>query len=757
MTIPKRNILQLGAATTDYQKLGVGNKARLISQALNAGLPVPAGNVVLEEAWGQLQTANLVKVTGEDVQIADAAQMLDALALPKYKSRVAVRSAFAAEDGDDSALAGYFNTHLHISPDSAQQFAEALADVWQSGTKYEQASEFRRDILVMEMVDAKYAGVAFTEAAYEDDLVNYTQGTAEKLVGGQEAGESVTLPKLRAWERPTPDAAFLRRLQNLLRDVRRLFKQAGSDWDIEWADDGQVCWLLQVRPVTRPPRRNEAFTYANLKEIMPDPPSPFMTSIVTESAVGFFDWYRQFDSTLPTNRRMVETFYERPLFNISLLTDMMRHWGLPTTLVTNSIGGSADREVGFKLGRFLASTIPLLRLGWRQLTAVGDAEQHTRRIQANTAQSADSFTTVVDTFRDLFTAFVTEMFNLTQAMSAPLLILRRSGTLGAHAAQNRTISTEMFTELEALRALVAERPTLKSALAEGNLPDDATFRAAWQGYLAKHGHRGIYESDIARPRYQESPEPLLHSLAVDGASRPSAPNASGGRLPILRWVTKPLWWQLRRVMRARERWRYESMRWYLSTRTQLLVLAQKATQAGQLPSVDMLWLLTAEEVRSLDEGKLFSAEFFTQRQADIDRMSAYDMPDLLYRFDDLDALALGEDDDTEGPLRGISLTGGKVEGRAWVLNEPAVRLPDGFDPATTILVARSVDAGWISTFAQVAGAIVEIGGDLSHGSIILREIGLPAITNVRGVTRNVTTGEELMLYAGRGTAHRMKM
>jgi pyruvate,water dikinase len=50
--------------------------------------------------------------------------------------------------------------------------------------------------------------------------------------------------------------------------------------------------------------------------------------------------------------------------------------------------------------------------------------------------------------------------------------------------------------------------------------------------------------------------------------------------------------------------------------------------------------------------------------------------------------------------------------------------------------------------------VVEIGGDLSHGSIILREIGLPAITNVRGVTRVIQTGDELILRAGVGVVER---
>ena len=70
-------------------------------------------------------------------------------------------------------------------------------------------------------------------------------------------------------------------------------------------------------------------------------------------------------------------------------------------------------------------------------------------------------------------------------------------------------------------------------------------------------------------------------------------------------------------------------------------------------------------------------------------------------------------------------------------------------------MARSVDAGWIPTFTQVAGVVVEIGGDLSHGSIILREIGLPAITNVRDITKVIHSGDTLLLRADSGVVERI--
>ncbi|MFZ1396187.1 MAG: PEP-utilizing enzyme [Candidatus Promineifilaceae bacterium] len=167
---------------------------------------------------------------------------------------------------------------------------------------------------------------------------------------------------------------------------------------------------------------------------------------------------------------------------------------------------------------------------------------------------------------------------------------------------------------------------------------------------------------------------------------------------------------------------------YDALRGQLLALAAAAVRDGRLPSPDALWLLDAADVKALDDGACFTAADIALREQALAAHREIEMPDLIKRIDDW-AAGDTEPDATDGSYRGIGLTDGVVEGQAWVLREPATALPVGFDPTRTILVARSVDAGWIPTFTLVAGVVVEIGGDLSHGSIILREIGLPAVTN----------------------------
>jgi pyruvate,water dikinase len=730
--------------------LGVGNKGALLDRAAQAGLPVPPGIILLDAAWQHLQNKRLVQVMAQNVAVPEPLELLPALKLPHFGRSLAIRSAFSAEDQPGASLAGFFTSKLFIDPNEPVQVARALAEVWASALQRQ--GDFRRDILMMEMVEAVHAGVAFTEREFEDDQVNYTTGTAETLVSGAVAGEALDLPKLDFWQKPRLNKTyppFAIRLQRLLRQIRREF--GVGDWDIEWADDGRCCWLIQIRPITRPIRRNEAFTLANMKEILPELPSPFMTSVIASCAGGLFAYYRRFDAGLPSRRAIIEIFYGRPFFNLSLLTEMMRRWGLPTRLVTGSIGGEADQEYGLNLGRFLRKAPVLLRLGLAQLLSVTSAKYTIHTILARTEQPGQNFTECIETLRWLFTTLVTEMFSLTAAMSGPLLLLRWIGVLAEHNARQRTISTQMFTDLEPLRLLAMQKPAIRSLLQEGQLPDDLEFRQIWAAYLKKHGHRGVYESDIARPRLHEAPEAVLASLAS-----PSPPRRPPPHRTWLGWLTLPLWQQAARTMQAREQLRYTAMLGFDRIRRVLLKLAQLQVDKGHLPNLEALWLLNIEEVRQIDSGWAPPPDFFVKRRQEITGLTEYRLPDLFHRFDDL------ENYDSEANitikanrLRGVSLTTGEVQGQAWVLSEPHIDLPANFTPQQTILVARSVDAGWIPTFARVAGVVVEIGGDLSHGSIILREIGLPAITNVRGVTQQIRTGDRVLLRASIGTVERI--
>ena len=104
--------------------------------------------------------------------------------------------------------------------------------------------------------------------------------------------------------------------------------------------------------------------------------------------------------------------------------------------------------------------------------------------------------------------------------------------------------------------------------------------------------------------------------------------------------------------------------------------------------------------------------------------------------------------DDPNVLRGIGASRGRVEGIARVVMTPAeaARIQPG-----EILVTRATDPGWTPVFSLISGLVLEIGGQLSHGAIVAREYGLPAVINVTGATRRIVDGETITVDGSVGT------
>ena len=745
------------------------NKAALLDRAALLGLPVPVGYIVLETAWQQLQRNLHLSADKQRDKQADTkttpelAQRLADILCPWLAARQAsglwaVRSAFAAEDQAQHSQAGRFRTVLRVAIDDPAQLAEALETVWRSG----ESSAVRRDILLMPMVAAHYAGVAFSEAAYEDDALNVCEGTAEQLVAGNIPGQRLELPRLRAYESRLPWlelSPWQQRLQQLLRDLRQHF--GDHAWDIEWADDGQHCYLLQLRPITRPSRRDEIFTSANHKEILPALPSRFMSSLIASCAEQLFSYYRRFDARLPDTRPFIELFGQRPYINLSLLSDMMRVWGLPTRLVSEAIGGEAGVVAPLYLRRLLRKLPTLWALAWEQSRAASRAQSRAQYFAAcaQEPQAFGAFAPLVERAQQHYVLLVQTMFSLTAASSLPVRLLRQWGMLEHYSREQASISSAMLRDLEPLQQRVAKRPDWQAQLRAQQLPQDPQFQQLWQAYLRQHGHRGIYESDLARPRFHEAPATLLELLCYPPKPRAAAKQQG---LALSHLLSYPLWWQAKRNLNSREYLRYQAMRAFDSLRRALLAQAQQAVLRGQLRQADELWLLNIDEVLRLDQGWQVADSFIAERRAEIAALGQQRPLDVFSRFnwqaDRPRDTPSGTGISSERPryLYGIGLTTGQCRGRAWLLSEPSSQLPADFRPEETILVAPSVDIGWSASFARVAGVVVETGGDLSHGSIILRELGLPAITNVQNLRQHVQFGEWLKLDGERGMLERLE-
>lgn len=716
----------------DRRVLGCAPKAAMLHRAAFAGVAIPDAVVIPDEEFDAWRDAGHV------------------LPLTLTRASLVIRSAFAGEDGPCASGAGAFLSVLRVPGDDPAAIADAATRVRASG----EGVAARRDLMIMRLVDARHAGVAFTEREHEDDLVNVVQGTAEALLAGQVSGQTLDIPRCRRHETPDtllpPWAQRLQRVLQVVRDLSNVNRWGTGDWDVEWADDGETCWVVQLRPVTRPTVRNEWFTLANHREILPPLPSRFMATLIASCAGGLFAWYRRADAALPASRPFIEVFEGRPVINLSLLTDMLRTWGLPTRYVTDAIGGRDVQPVGWRLRRVCTATPALLRMLWAQATAVGATRRARLTILSrDLLESAGQVTPLVRAAQRRYVLLVQSMFALTAAMATPLALLRRTGTLSGHLSRQRTPGSDV---VEALRRdvvpAVKDNPDDIARIAVGEPPASNAGLFEWQQWLERYGHRGPYESDLAQARWREQPAAVLALLRHELAY-PIAPRAEPFR-SVGEWLTLPLWWLARRPLRAREGLRDDAMVAFAMIRELLHDAADRAVERSALRRRDDIWLLSADEAMALDAGVSYDEAFFASREAERRLEAAVTMPTVFRRYDRLRRDRRKTPAAGREVWQGIGLAPGRIAGRAWCAEGPTAAPPAGWTPDQTILLAPAVDAAWALLFRRVAGVVVETGGELSHASIILRELGVPSVTNVRAILGDVQTGDPLWLDAARG-------
>jgi pyruvate,water dikinase len=321
------------------------------------------------------------------------------------------------------------------------------------------------------------------------------------------------------------------------------------------------------------------------------------------------------------------------------------------------------------------------------------------------------------------------------------------------------------------RLALGARPPAEADLAQAleHLQNGLLSR---EEFLARFGHRGPHEMELAQPRWREQPQLLDALLAPRAASAsplaPSVPSSSSPRRDRLAEETlasavgeevfanarlsgplrdrcQHLVEQLRLFLGWREAAKHYLMLGYAVIREHLLELDRRfGLQGGifYLTLADLPRLLAGENLR----GEIAAAR--RRRQA----LLSLEVPPVLFS-DDLEAIGRPVPLPAGAELfQGVPLSAGIAEGAALVLTEPAAAPPNqqGY-----ILVCPSTDPAWVPLFAQAKGLIMETGGVLSHGAIVAREFGLPAVAGLPHITRQIRTGERLRVEGGSGRVVRL--
>ncbi len=619
---------------------------------------------------------------------------------------VIIRSGSPTEDTQATSNAGQL---LSLAVPEPAAFASSLSRVVAVLPQDDQ-DEPLGAVFVQPLVKAEEAGVAFFDGFYWERTT--APGGNEGLTSGLARGEVVRghLARDDPWSR-------------WLTAVHRPFRKESPRIDVEFARDAQGWILLQVRPALFPVVRNETLSLANHKEILGDPPSPWIVSVLADAGREVLSFFAAVDPEVGKwDEAYAVELAERAWMNFSFFFRLMDHWGLPRSLVTQGVGGEvggpADRRLLF--GRFVRKSPHLILLQIRNLAVMARIRREFSRLDGRIAAASG----VPDLHRACVEGLALAIrtnFAINGALSGVVRTRRFLGIRGSA----RVITQEMMEEYGRLTVI----------------SDPSAREPALDAWLARYGHRGPLESDLARPRFAELREVLLSDLASAGS--PSLPAIAHPRPGLF---SRP-WF---RIDEIRERFRDELMRRWQRLRAAILEEGQRLAATGELDSPEDVFFLRRSDLAS---GSLRAAAAAGRdRQA---RAAALDLPLTASRDEILAAVVRVERSQAEAQGRrifpGISLGPAVVEGRAVKADDLVSLLswPGDLGP-DVILVVPALEPSWAVVFPRVAGVVAEIGGELSHASILLREAGRPAIVNCAGIYRAISSGDRLRLDGGRG-------
>jgi len=684
------------------------------------------------------------------------------------------------------------------------------------------------------------AGVAFScdPRTGRRDVITIAAvpGLGEALVSGRVNPEHIVVeagwqPNVVQRQRGDAAGEVLReelaaRLAHLVQRVEWALGDGQQPQDVEWAYDGTDFWLLQARPVTRLPRYTFpgaeqlplVWSNANLKDALPGVLSPYAWSITLAILRhNLFAPHRAAGYPVPPGLEVCRRFAGRAYFDFtSLFWAFYDGLGITAAEFNRSMGGhqpelpvaEPDPMKGPRARRRNQARVRLFRAILRldkRLPAEIRAVMDTARRYRNLDLSGES----MDSLRQRLTDLVAVSYefgpksmlantsaavwhnllekllkNVAPAEAASLAsdLVAGSGQVASaeHGYRLLDLAAQAAAD-EAARALFSAGPVTPAAWRR--LPAGSPFRAELERFLHDFGHRGVYEVDIANPRWIEDPTYVLEQVRfLLEAGVPAGFREAGARrrAQALRTVARRGWfllplirWAARRASHAaalREGAKSALVALLEPYRRILLETGRRMEAAGVVAEASDIFYLTWVDVDAFMRGwwdgtgaRALIQDRHAQRQAWLSQQP----PDVIVDTSGTVPVTVtgssiarqiqqkvpgGERvSRAERVLRGTAVAAGKATGPARILRHPAEghRLNAG-----EVLVAPSTDPGWTPLFMRAAAIVMEVGGYHSHGAIVAREFGIPAVANVPGVLATLQDGETVTVNGDEGTVMR---
>jgi phosphoenolpyruvate synthase/pyruvate phosphate dikinase len=300
------------------------------------------------------------------------------------------------------------------------------------------------------------------------------------------------------------------------------------------------------------------------------------------------------------------------------------------------------------------------------------------------------------------------------------------------------------------------------------LPGGQEARDAIRAYLDRYGMRCVGEIDITRPRWCERPTTLVPVILDNiknfepGArkrrfeqGRQEAEKKEQDVLERLRALpdgerkaeeTKRMIDRVRTFIGYREYPKYAIVSRYFVYKQALLEEAERLVQAHVLRETEDIFYLTFQELHDVVHTNQVDDQLIRQRKDAFRAYQALTPPRVLTSDGEVIAGAYRRDDVPAGALVGLPVSAGTIEGRARVIHDMAEADLEAGD----ILVTAYTDPSWTPLFVAINGLVTEVGGLMTHGAVIAREYGLPAVVGVEHATRLIRNGQRIRVHGTDG-------
>ncbi|GAA4547519.1 PEP/pyruvate-binding domain-containing protein [Pseudonocardia xishanensis] len=707
---------------------------------------------------------------------------------------VAVRSSATAEDLADASFAGQQDTFLNVRGEEALLAAvvRCWASLWTARAidyrARREVADPRLAVVVQRMVEAEASGVLFTAdpttGRRDRIVVSAARGLGESVVGGLVGTDDHVVDKgtFTEVERRIADKAEMtvyadggtaqvpvpaKRRRTAVLDaaavgeLARLGARAeehfGAPQDVEWVRAGGEFALVQSRPITAlpepaaaPPRTwplpypKGAYFRASIVEQLPDPLTPLFADLIGPAVS---DSIRELMAGL-LGRSLPEGDILFPTVN-GYAYYYYRTAGLVRVTLQTPLAIKALARPGTRGG---------VR-GWREHahpTYVGTVGRWgTRDLAALTP--AELLDGVVELLRAGAVYYTAVQSVIPLAASAEIVfgafydrLVRKPGDPAAHV----LLLGEESEPIRAEQSLYA----LATEARESGMDD------AWQGrfreHLARYGH-AVYNLDFAEPTPADEPGPLLDTIrfqmtdhGVDPAVRRAGLVADReahtrrvrARLgPLRRRVFDALLARARRLGPIREDALTDvGLAWPLIRR-----MLRELGSRLDLGEDDVFWLTEAELRAAIRGGSVDPpiAERKALRRSRALVSPPQMLPDARWLKVVFGRFLPGAEAAAGDALKGVPGSAGSVTAPARVVRGPAdfAALAPG-----EVLVARMTTPAWTPLFARAAAVVTDIGGPLSHSSIVAREYGIPAVLGTGSATDRIRTGDRVRVDGDTG-------